>query len=185
MAVVARFGFFGAHGVRHKRAEGRAAESFGGNSLLHVINPVAILILRTDHDGARGTHRGHAMAGHRAIDSEHETVVAQYLKIVAGPVARGQAFVVQHGLALVGHHRKMAAETIRGPGGVAGITGHAAVGVRQLRRVGGHVAPRFAVGLNRFGPRRFLIVMLVARSDGVEGLHHFPFFFRVNHRTLE
>ena len=48
------------------------------------------------------------MAGYGAVDAEHKAVVAKHLEIVSRPVAREQAFVVQHGLALVRHHREMA-----------------------------------------------------------------------------
>ena len=50
------------------------------------------------------------MAGYGAVDTEHEAVVAKDLEIVSRPVARQEAFVVEHRLALIGHHREMAAE---------------------------------------------------------------------------
>ncbi len=36
-----------AHGVRHEGAEGLSAEAFGGNRLLLVVEPVAVVVLRT------------------------------------------------------------------------------------------------------------------------------------------
>ena len=132
VAIGAAFGFFGAHGVRHEGAEGLSAETFGGDRLLLVVEPVAIGVLRTDQHGAGGTDRRDAIAGHRAVDSQRVDVVAQDLEIVGSPVARGEAFVVQHGHALVRRHREMAAVAGRRPGGVAGVAGHLAVGVREL-----------------------------------------------------
>jgi hypothetical protein len=105
VAIVASSGFLRPHGVRHECAEGSAAEPLGGNSLLHVVQPVAILILRTDDDRAGRTNRGDAVARHGAVNSEHESVVAKNLKIVAGVVTRGQTLIVKHGFALVRHHR--------------------------------------------------------------------------------
>ena len=128
------------------------AESFGGNGLLHVVNPVAILILRTDQDRAGRAHRRDAMAGDRAVDAQHEAIVAQDLKIVRGPIAREQAFVVQHGLALIGRHGEMAAKTIGRPRGMAGVAGHAAIGVRELRSIGRERRPRICRRCEWFSP---------------------------------
>ena len=151
------------------------AETFGGDSLLHVVEPVAIRILRADHHGAGRARRRDAMARDGAVDAEHEAVVAQDLEVVGGPVARDQAFVVEHGLALVGRHREMAAVAIRRPGGVAGVAGHLAVGMRELRESAGDVAPGLAVSSEGFRPARFFVVVRIAGRDGVECLHDFPF----------
>ena len=92
------------------------------------------------------------MSGDRPVDSQHEAIVAQDLKIVARPVARHQAFVVQHGLALISRHREMTSKTIRRPRRMAGVTGHATIGMRELRGINGNVAPSLAVGANCFCP---------------------------------
>src|ERR1700735_662812 len=132
VAIVAGLGLLGAHSVRNKSAERSAAETFGGNGLLHVVEPIAILILRADQDRAGRAHRRDAMAGDGAVNAEHEAIVAQNLKIVGGPIAREETFVVQHRLALIGGHREMAAETIGRPGGVAGVAKHTAYWGRAL-----------------------------------------------------
>ena len=54
-------------------------------------------ILRTDEHGAGGTHRRDAIASYCSVDTEHVNIVAQDLEIVRGLIARGEAFVVQHG----------------------------------------------------------------------------------------
>ena len=96
VTIGARLGFRGAHRVRIVRAEAEAAEAFRRDGLLHVIEPVAIGVLRADHHRARRARRRDAMLGHRAIHAQHVDVVAQHLEVVGGVVARGQPFVVQH-----------------------------------------------------------------------------------------
>ena len=68
---------------------------------------------------------------------------------------------------------------------MAGVAGHAAVGVRELRFVFRHVAPGHAVGAQRFRQARFFAVVRVPRRDRVERLHHFPFEVRVHHGALD
>ena len=133
VTIVAAFRFLSANRVWDKCAERSAAQALGGNRLLRVVNPVAILILRADENRARGANRGDTMAGYGAVDAEHEAVVTKHLEIISRPVARVQAFVVQHRFALVRHHREMAAKTIRRPRSVAGVASHTAIGVRELR----------------------------------------------------
>ena len=120
-----------AGGVREMRIERLAAVAFRGNGLLLRINPFAIGVLRTDHDRARGTEHRHAILLHRAVDAEHENVVAHDLRIVGGEVAVGHAFefVLRH--ALVRLHRQMTAETARRPRGVTDLAIHRAVVVRE------------------------------------------------------
>ena len=71
------------------------------------------------------------MAGDGAVDAEHINVIAKNLEVVAGVVLREQAFVVQHGLASIGGHLQMAAKAGGRPGRVAGVAGHAGVGVGE------------------------------------------------------
>src|SRR5580700_6503226 len=132
MTVAALLRFFGANGVRNECAEGLPGESRSGNSLLRVVEPVAVRILRTYEDGAGGARGGDAMAGDSAVDAEHVDVVAKDLKIVAGIVARGKAFVVKHGLAGVGRHLQMTAEAGGCPRRVAGVASHGGIGVREM-----------------------------------------------------
>ena len=132
VAIAALLGFFGANRVRNERAERLAGKAGCGNGLLRVVEPVAVRILRTDEDGAGRARGGDAMAGDGAVDAEHVDVVAKDLKIVAGVVARGEPFVVEHGLARVGGHLQMAAEAGGRPGRVAGVASHRRVGVGEM-----------------------------------------------------
>ena len=72
VAVGARLRFLRAHGVRHEGAECLAAESFGGDRLLHVVKPVARLILGADENRACGTHRRDTVVRNRAVAAEEE-----------------------------------------------------------------------------------------------------------------
>src|ERR1700675_1171254 len=132
MAVAALLRFFGANGVRNECAEGLPGETRCGNSLLRVVEPVAVRILRTYEDGAGGTGGSEAMAGDRAVAPEQGDVVAKALKIVAGVVAGGKAFVVKHGLAGVGRHLQMTAEAGGCPRRVAGVASHGGIGVGEM-----------------------------------------------------
>ncbi len=132
VAIAALLGFFGANGVRHEGAESLAGKTGSGNSLLRVVEPVAVRVLRTDENRAGRARGGDAMAGDGAVDAEHVDVVAKDLKIVAGVVARGEAFIVEHGLARVGGHLQVAAEAGGRPGGVAGVAGHRGIGVGEM-----------------------------------------------------
>ena len=151
--------FARAHRVRHERGKRLAAEAFGRNRLLRVVEPLAIRVLRTHQNRARRARRRDAMPGDGAVHGEHVAVIAQHLEIVGGPVARREPFVVQHRALFVRGHRQVAAETVGRPRRVAGVAGHAAVGVRELRFVFRHVAPRHAVGAQRFRQARFLVVV--------------------------
>src|SRR6476646_6673225 len=139
VAIAALLRFGGANGVRNERAEGLPGETGSGDGLLRVVEPVAIRILRTNEDGAGGTRGSNAVAGDSAINTEHVDVVAKDLKIVAGVIARGEAFVVKHGLARVCCHLQMTAEAGGSPGGVAGVTGHRGIGVGEVLVVFWHL----------------------------------------------
>ncbi len=121
-----------AGGVREMRVEGLAAVAFGGDGLRLRVDPFAVLVLRTDHDRAGGTDHGHAVLLHRAVDPEHEDVVAHHLRIVGGEVAIHHAFVFVQRHALVRLHRQMATEAARRPRGVADLAIHRAVVVREM-----------------------------------------------------
>ena len=93
MAVGAILGRADAAGrVREMRIERLAAVTFGGKCLLLRVNPFAIRVLRTDHDRARRTNHRHAIFLHRAVDAEHENVVAHDLRIVGREIPVGDAF---------------------------------------------------------------------------------------------
>ena len=109
-----------------------AGETGRRDCLLRVVEPVAIRILRTHEDGAGGTRGSDAVAGDSAVDAEHVDVVAKDLKVVTGVIARGEAFVVKHGLARVSCHLQMTAEAGGRPGGVAGIASHGGIGVGEV-----------------------------------------------------
>jgi hypothetical protein len=166
VAVGAALGFFPSHRVRDERAEGLSAESFRGNGLLLIVEPVAVIVLRTDQHRAGGTHRRHAIARHRAVNAEGVDVVAQNLKVVGCPVARGQAFVVQHRHALVRAHRKMAAIAGRRPRGMAGVASHPAVLVSEFGFISSwrRLAPGLSVLLDGLRQARFFAVMRDCRE---------------------
>ena len=132
VTIRAPLGLFSTHRMGNECTESLSTEAFGRNGLLLVVEPVAIAILRTHQYCARGTDRRDTISCHRAVDAERIDIVAENLEVVRRPVACRQAFVVQHGGALVGGHRKMAAITGRRPRGMTGVTGHAAVLVREL-----------------------------------------------------
>ena len=104
-----------ARGVREMRIERLAAVTFRGNGLLLRINPFAIRILRADHDRARRADHRQSILFHRAVDAEHENVVAHDLRIVGGEIAVGDAFKFVLRRPLVRVHRQMATETTRRP----------------------------------------------------------------------
>src|SRR6202041_1889648 len=133
MAVGASLGLPSAHRVWNKGAEGLPAETFRRNCLLLVIDPIAVVVLRTHKHGACRAHRRDPMTCNGAINGQTEDVVTQNLKIVRSPIARCQAFIVKHRHLLICGHRKMAAITSRSPRTVARVTSHPAVLVRQLR----------------------------------------------------
>ena len=81
-----------ARGVREMRIERLAAVAFGADGLLLRVNPFAIRVLRADDHRARRTDHRHPVLLHRAVDAEHEDVVAHDLRIVGGEVAVDHAF---------------------------------------------------------------------------------------------
>src|SRR5882724_11318096 len=89
-----------------------------------------VSLARTEYGTGR-TRGRNAVAGDRAIHAKHIYVVAQNLEVVTGVVLCEQAFVVQHGLARVGGHLRVAAETGGRPRSMAGVAGHAAIGVGE------------------------------------------------------
>src|SRR5713226_6420213 len=100
-----------AGGVREMWIERLTAVSFRRKSLLLRINPFPIRILRADHDRARRANHRHSVFLHRAVDPEHEDVIAYHLRIVSREISVGDAFEFVLGYALVRFHRQMAAET--------------------------------------------------------------------------
>src|SRR5271170_1153811 len=126
--------------------ESLPAETGRRHSLLCLVDPVAIRILRTDYYGACRAHRRDFVACHRAINTEHVHIIAQHLKVICGPVACSHSFVMQHRHLLVRTHGEVAAETRGRPGRVAALAGHALVAMRELLHVIG-MSPRHTVDL--------------------------------------
>ena len=185
VAIAALFGFLGAHRVGNEGGEGLAGEARGRNGLLGVVEPIAIGVLRTDEHGARRARGRNAMAGDGAVDAEHVNVVAKNLEIVAGVVLREQTFVVQHGLAGVGGHLQMAAETGGCPGSVAGIAGHAAVGMRERSVAARQLRRHHAILVHELCAKGFLAEMHVAGGNGVDRLNDLPLLVFFGHRALK
>src|SRR5262245_11705668 len=116
MTIHAVLCFLRAHGVREVRAERLATEALGGDCLLLAVNPFVLRGLGADEDSTRTANRRdfhvayeiaffifnklallvfREAALYRAVDAQHEYVVAQSLKIVLRPVAARRALVVQ------------------------------------------------------------------------------------------
>src|SRR5580765_3543942 len=110
------------------------------------------------------------MAGYRAVHAEHINVVAKNLKVVAGVVASGRAFVMQHGPLDVGGHLQVAAEASWRPRSVAGITGHRAVRVCEERSVDRYAREQCAGLTHQFGAVRLRTEVDVARENRVARL---------------
>ena len=86
-----------ADGVRHVGAEGDAAEPLAGDGLLLHVNRLAVAVVGTDVDRARGPRRPDAVARRVAVAGQHEDVVAEGLEIVGDVVLRYVALEVQAG----------------------------------------------------------------------------------------
>src|ERR1700735_3381631 len=91
--------------------ESLPAETRRGYSLLRLVDPVAVRILRTDYYSACRAHWRDFIACHRAIDTQHVHIVAQYLKVICGPVPCSLPFVMQHRHLLVRGHGEVASKT--------------------------------------------------------------------------
>src|SRR6185437_2294444 len=115
VAINTLFGFLGADSMRHVGTERLAAESRRGDGLLLVIKPIALAILGADDNGTGGTGRRHSVSGYGPVDPEHVHVVAKDHEVVGGPIARHQAFIVQHGHALIGSHGQVTAKAAGRP----------------------------------------------------------------------
>src|SRR5205823_6284874 len=113
-----------AGGVREMRIEGLAAVTFRREGLLLRVNPLAVRVLRTDHDCAGGAQDSHAVFLHRSIDPEHEHVVAHDLWIVGGEDPIGVPFELILSDSLVRLHWKVAPEAARGPGAMTNLAIH-------------------------------------------------------------
>ena len=170
-----------AGGVRKMRIERLAAVAFGGNGLLLRINPFAIRVLRADHDRARRTNHRHAVLLYRAVDAEHENVVAHDLRIVGREIAIGDAFEFIQRHALVRFHRQMTAETTGRPGGVTDLAIHRAVIVREIARAAllrlsarARRAPGLAVAPQRFRVSGLRIVVRRERDRSCRSSAEFP-----------
>jgi hypothetical protein len=91
---------------------------------------------------------------------------------------------MEHRLARVGSHLQVAAKTRGRPGRVAGIAGHAAVGMSQRRIIIGDLSRYHAVFVQQFGSKRFLAEVRVARGDGIERLNDLPLCVFPGHGAL-
>ena len=118
--------------VRKMRIESLAAVTFGRKCLLLRVDPLAICILRADHDRARRSDHGHVISFDRAIDPEHEDIIAYDLRIVGREVPVRDAFELILRDALVSFHGQMTSETTRRPGGVTNLAIHRGVIVREF-----------------------------------------------------
>jgi len=171
-----------ARGVREMRIESLAAVAFPGNGLLLRIDPLAIGILRADHDRARGTDHRHAILFHRTIEPEHENVVPHDLRIVGGVISIGHAFEFILRYPLIRFHRQVTAETTRCPRGVTDLTIHRAIVVREtlatIFRRSRNRSPRDPIARQGLRIGRLRVVVRGERIDRVDRLRNFPAHIR-------
>src|SRR5262249_53692296 len=76
VAVATLFGFFCADRVGNEGRISLTGKSRSGDSLLSVVEPFAVGVLRADENRATRTCRRDAMAGYGAIYAEHIDIVA-------------------------------------------------------------------------------------------------------------
>ena len=102
------------------------------------VDPLAVDVLRAQHQRRGGAHRRDLVVLDRAVDAEHVDVVARDLRVVGRVVAREAALVAVALGAPVRLDRKVAAAAARGPRAMAGVAQHLVLAVRALvlRHVG-------------------------------------------------
>ena len=148
--------------VRKVRIKRLPAVSVAAHGLLLRIEPVPVLVLRTDDHRTRRTDHRQPVLLHRAINAKHEHIVPDDLRVISREIAVKSALKLVQRHTLVGLHRKMAAETARRPRGMADLAIHAPVIMRErclaLRARQRHVAPSLAVALDglRMGGLRII-----------------------------
>jgi len=79
----------------------------------------------------------------------------------------------------------MAAEAGGRPGRVAGVAGHAAVGVGERGVVARHLRRHEAIFVHELRAKRILAEVHVARADGVDGLNDLPLLVFFGHGSLK
>ena len=185
MAVAATLGLGLALGVRIVRIHGlRAVARRRDRRLLH-IDPLAVGVLRRQHQRRGRAHRRDLPALGRSAQPEHEDVLARHLRVVGGVVAGLAALIAVPCGLRVGLDRHMAAAATRGPRGVAGIALHLVIVVRQ--HLPGDVrAPSLGLRIarHRVGARRLVVVVLVAGCRRILDLRHLPLEARRDRRAL-
>ncbi len=144
-----------ANGVRNVGAERDTTHAVTADRLLLGVDRFAFGVVAGDVNRATAACRTDAIARHVAVASQHEHVVAQGLKIVAGAVSSHVTVVVQLGRLDVGTLRQVTTEATRVPRTVAGNAGHVlvAVGTAEQVLLGG-AAPSdstIVTHSNRFG----------------------------------
>src|SRR6267143_4516078 len=120
--------------VREMRVERLTAVTFGGKSLLLRINPFAVRVLRANDNRARRTNDRHPVFLHRAVNAEHENIVAHDLWIVGRVIPIGDAFEFVLWHTLVRFHRQMTTETTRCPRRVTDLESIAELSCASLTR---------------------------------------------------
>ncbi len=165
-----------------------AAHAVGRNGLLLHVDRFAIVVVRTDVNGARRTRRPDAIAGHVAVAGEHVHIVAQRLEVVRQRkfrVTSPSLCKLRH--FLVGLLRQVAAEAARVPRRVAGDATHVLVlHARSAGRpaVSPHSSLPSSCHAHGFGHLRTHVVVPIAGRDRVGGLDDFPLDVFFDHRML-
>ena len=101
--------------VRKVRVKSLAAVAFGTHRLLLRIDPVAVLVLRTDNNRTRRPDDGEPVLFNGAVDAKHEYIVAHDLRIVSRKIAVNDSFELIQRHPLIRLHREMTAKTARRP----------------------------------------------------------------------
>src|SRR5437016_1442729 len=127
---------------------------------------------------------------YRAVDPEHEDVVAHDLWIVGCEISVGDAFEFILRYALVRFHRQMTAETARCPRCVTDLAIHRRVVVREFdapffRRGWHNTVPSSAVASQRFRVSRLRIVVRREWINRVDRLRNLPAHIRRHARLLK
>src|SRR5262245_36681893 len=113
MTVVACLGLRRAFGVREMGVERLRAEAARRNRRLLNVDVFAILIGRRDHEGRARSYRRDLAAIDMPAASQHEHVVARYLRVVGGVDARLAALIMLDRRLPISLGGQMAAGTTR------------------------------------------------------------------------
>ena len=186
VAVLAVLGLGLAHSVGEMRVEGLRTVATGRDRRLLDVDLLAVGVGRGQYQRRRRAHRCDLAALGRLAASDQEHLVAGNLRVVGGPVARVAALVVLALGLVVGLDRQVAAGTAGGPRGMAGVTLHVVVAVRQV--VAGDIQAVILcrrVPAHELGPGGLFVVARVGGIHRVLDQAHLPLQVGVEYRALD